>query len=219
MRIERPLLWLWLLALIAIVVVFAGIRLATDVPHIVRGTLPADALFEHRYVRDPWLAYAHIVPGLVYLLAAPLQLWRAFRGSHIRLHRRLGRVALAAGALSGVAAIVFGVWQPYGGAVEAAATAVFGAYFLIALGLAYRAIRRRDAAAHRRWAIRGFALGLAVGTIRIWIGLFEGLGVMSFRDAFGVAFWLAFALHAIAAELYVRWRPWVGGRPPRTPSG
>jgi hypothetical protein len=44
-----------------------------------------------------------------------------------------------------------------------------------------------------------------VGTIRLWIGLFEALGLLSFRDAFGVAFWISFLLHAAAAELYVRW--------------
>jgi hypothetical protein len=60
---------------------------------------------------------------------------------------------------------------------------------------------------HRRWMILAFAVGMAVGTIRLWIGLFEATGLLSFRDAFGVAFWLSFVLHAAAAELWLRWRP------------
>lgn len=55
--------------------------------------------------------------------------------------------------------------------------------------------------------IRAFALGLAVGTIRIWVGLFQGFGLLGFRASFGVAFWLGFAMHAMTAELWLRWRP------------
>jgi uncharacterized membrane protein len=210
-RLLSKLIWVSLSVLVAIVVVFASIRVTIDLPNILSGTIPNESLFEYRYARYPWLAYTHIFPGLLYLLAAPLQLSRTFRNRHLGLHRQLGRLAIAAGAVSGTSAIVFGVWQPFGGLLEASATVVFGAYFIAALGVAYRAIRRRDVAAHRRWAIRAFAVGLAVGTIRIWIGLFEGFGIMSFREAFGVAFWLSFAMHAIAAEFYVRWRPRASG--------
>lgn len=66
--------------------------------------------------------------------------------------------------------------------------------------------------------IRAFAIGLAVGTIRLWIGLFEAFGLLSFRDAFGVAFWISFVMHATAAELYVRWRPTASGGPRRAPA-
>jgi hypothetical protein len=59
--------------------------------------------------------------------------------------------------------------------------------------------------------IRAFAVGVAVGTIRIWIGLFEAFGLLDLREAFGVAFWISFAMHAAAAELYLRWRPSAAG--------
>jgi len=51
------------------------------------------------------------------------------------------------------------------------------------------------------------ALGLAVGTIRIWVGLFQALGLLSFDDAFEPAFWISFLMHATAAEAWLRWRP------------
>ena len=203
----------------AIVIVFAGIRLATDVPNIASGTVPDESEFEHRYTAFAWLAYAHILPGIVYLLLAPIQLWRGFRNRHLRWHRRIGRVALAAGLLSGLFAIVFGWFLSFGGILEATAAVVFGVYFLLALGTAYRAIRRRDVRTHRRWMVRAFAVGVAVGTIRLWIGLFQALGLLNFEDAFGVAFWLSFAMHAIAAEIYLRWRPSSGGAPVRPTRG
>ena len=52
--------------------------------------------------------------------------------------------------------------------------------------------------------IRAFAVGIAVGTIRIWVGLFLGLGLLDFEDAFAPAFWISFSLHAAAAELWLR---------------
>lgn len=206
-----------LAVLVVIVLTFFGIRLVVDVPHLVDGTVPGPDAFEHRYVLHPVLAYVHIVPGVVYLVLAPLQLWRRFRNRHLALHRLIGRVILPVGVLSGVMAIVVGLGFPYGGPVEAAASVVFGVYFLIALTLAYAAVRRRDIAVHRRWMIRAFAVALGVGTIRIWVGLFQLSGLLAIQDNagttwFGVAFWLAFLMHAAAAELYLRARPAVVNR-------
>jgi hypothetical protein len=68
-------------------------------------------------------------------------------------------------------------------------------------------IRAGDTVSHRRWMIRAFAIGLGVGTIRIWIGLFQGFGLLDEVTSFGVAFWVAFTMHLIAAELWLRRRP------------
>ena len=46
--------------LICIVVAFLGIRITTDVPHIVAGTTPADD-FAERYVAHPWIGYGHVL--------------------------------------------------------------------------------------------------------------------------------------------------------------
>ena len=208
---RRRTAWGLVFVLLLIVLVFAAIRLAVDVPNVMSGTIPDPSAFEHRYARYPWLAYAHILPGVGYLLLAPIQLWRGFRNRHLRWHRRIGRMTLALGLTSGVFAILFGFFQSFGGVLEATAAVTFGLWFIACLVHAYRSIRRRDVHTHRRWMIRAFAVGLAVGTIRIWIGLFEATGVLTFRDAFGVAFWISFVMHAAAAELWLRWRPGASG--------
>ena len=192
--------------LLTIVLVFAVIRLLVDVPNITSGTLPEPDSFEYRYARYPWLAYLHIAPGVLYLLLAPLQLARGFRRRHIRLHRRAGRIAIVAGLIAGLAGGLFGLLFPFEGALESAASVVFGTWFVAALIAAYRAIRANDIARHRRWMIRAFAIGVAVATIRLWIAAFEGSGLLTFRGSFGVAFWLAFLMHALAAELWLRVR-------------
>ncbi len=203
-RVGRRTAWgaIWLL--IAVVMVFAAIRLTQDVPAILSGELPAAGTFERRYAEHPVRAYAHILPGVAYLLIAPLQVSRRFRTRDLPRHRRLGRVALTAGLITGVFGVVVGLSFPYGGAVEGAASLVFGTWFVAALTLAFRAIRRGDESAHRRWMIRAFAIGLGVGTIRLVVGAAEFIG-LGFRQAFGPAFWIAFSLHAVAGELWL-WR-------------
>lgn len=204
---HRNIAWAAVLLLILSVLAFAVIRVLVDAPNIATGTIPDPGSFEHRYATYPWLAYAHIAPGVVYLLIAPLQLSYRVRSRQWTWHRRLGRVAIAAGILSGVLGMVFGVFLSFGGPIQASAAVVFGTYLVTALALAYRFIRRGDVHRHRRWMIRAFAIGLAVGSIRLWVGFFAALDLLPLRDAFGPAFWLGFLTHAVAAELWLRWRP------------
>jgi uncharacterized membrane protein len=192
-----------IVVLIAIVFASTVLRLLVDVPHLLNGTFP-DEEYDRRYVRHPWLAYVHIVSGSVYLLGAPVQLAYRVRRRHYTFHRRLGRVLLAAGLLTAVFAIALGYVMPFGGTGEAIATYVFGSWFLACLLLGFRAIRRGDVVDHRRWMIRAFAVGVGIGTIRIWLGLFQATGLFEFQDGFDVAFWLAFPTHAAVAELWIR---------------
>lgn len=189
--------------IIAIVVASFVNRLLVDIPHLTAGTVPADDL-ERRYVTHPWLVYLHITPGVLYLLLAILQLTYRFRSRHYVTHRRLGRIAAGAAMLSGVLALVFGGLFSFGGPSEGSASVVFSGWLLVAVVLAVRAIRRGDIVQHRRWMIRAFAVGAGVGTVRIWIVLIQGLGLLDFRSAMGPAFWIGFTLHALAAELWLR---------------
>jgi uncharacterized membrane protein len=184
-------LWSTLIVLIMVALVAVGIRISIDGPNVVAGTVPPEDSYDRRYALHPVLAYVHILPGVVYLVGAPFQLWRRFRARHIALHRLMGRVVLPAGVIAGVFAIVFGTLFPFGGLFEASATVVFGVYFVMALVIALIAIRGRDVTRHRRWMIRAFAIGLAIATIRIWIGVFQGFNLLSFEDSFGPAFWLS----------------------------
>ncbi|WP_309104136.1 DUF2306 domain-containing protein [Microbacterium sp.] len=199
--------WLVIGTLIAITLVFAGIRVATDLPMILSGQPPESDDFEARYVAASWLAYLHIIPGVIYLVGAPIQLHRGFRQRHLSIHRALGRVLLLCGLISGVFALAFGIPFSFGGAFQSLATAVFGSWFLVCLVRAYTAIRRRDVQQHRRWMIRAFAVGLGVGTIRLWVGLFVAVDAMPLSDSFAVAFWLALGMHVIAGEVWLRWAP------------
>ncbi|HEY1012967.1 MAG TPA: DUF2306 domain-containing protein, partial [Herpetosiphonaceae bacterium] len=166
------------------------------------------AALDDLFARYPALTLIHIIPGLLFMGLWPLQFNRRLRAGGRSWHRRAGWVAVASGLIVGVTAIVMSVAMPaIGGPVQAAATLVFGAGFLAALGKAVWHIRRREIARHREWMIRAFSYGLAVATIRPIIGFFfatSPLSGLAPADFFGPAFWLGFALHAAAAEWWIR---------------
>jgi uncharacterized membrane protein len=187
-----------------LIVIFSVVkRFLIDMPNLAAGTLPEDE-FDHRYVEQPWLAYLHLTPGVLYLLGAPLQLAYRFRSRHYTFHRRLGRVLAGAAMISGVFALIFGGLFSYGGLPEASAAVVFGLWFLTCLVLAVRAIRRDDIVQHRRWMIRAFAIGIGIATTRIWLALFQVTGPLDFASSLGPAFWISFSLHALVAEFWLR---------------
>lgn len=211
-RAIRAVGWAGAWFLIVTVVVFIVIRVVNDLPHLIAGTLPAQGEFDRRYAENPVLAYLHILPGAVFLLGAPFQISHRFRSANYDRHRRVGRVVLTAGLVSGAMAVVVGVVMPFGGLAETSASTVFGIYFVTALVLAYRAIRSRRIADHRRWMIRAFALGVGVGLIRVVIGVGEALGI-GIADSFGAAFWIAFVVMAAVAEIWLWLRPDLEGVP------
>ena len=206
-RRNVPVAWGIIFFLIAVVLVFATIRLINDSENLIAGTIPAEGEFDRRYAEHPVLAYAHILPGVVYLVLAPFQISRRFRNRHLGLHRKMGRILIPTGIVAGVFGIIFGILYSFGGLAEASASVVFGSWFVFCLAYAYQHIRTGDTVGHRRWMIRAFAIGLGVGTIRIWVGLFEATGLLEFNDAFGAAFWIAWTMHVMAAEIWLRWRP------------
>lgn len=166
-----------------------------------------DAGFNHYAV----LTLVHILPGLLFLLLAPFQFITNFRSYHMKAHRIIGRIFLICGFIVGTTALVMSFAMPaIGGVTQAAATVLFGTFFLFALGKAYIHIRRRKIALHREWMIRAYAIGLAVTTIRPIVGIFFAtarLSGLTPHDFFGTAFWIGFTIHLIVAESWIRTHP------------
>ncbi len=200
----------FLLALVALSVV---IRLVGDIPHLRDGTIPSEE-FDRRYVAHPWIGYLHLGAGVVFLLGAPLQLSRRFRTRHYPVHRRMGRILLTCALVSAVFALVFGIRFAWGGATETTATVVFGSWFITCLVLAFRAIKSDNVPQHRRWMIRAFAVAVGIGTIRVWLVIFEAIGTPTVSPdptMFGVAFWLGFSMHVAFGEWWLRRTPALNG--------
>jgi uncharacterized membrane protein len=159
------------------------------------------------FARYPVLTLIHIVPGLLFMLLGPLQFSSSIRARHLRWHRWSGRVFVACGFVIGISALVMSFAMPaIGGVNQAAATTLFGCYFLVALSRAFWLIRRREVVLHREWMIRAFSIGLAVATIRPIMGIFFATSRFSGltpREFFGIAFWIGFVLHLMAGEAWI----------------
>ena len=160
-----------------------------------------------KYLRHPILTMIHIVPGLLFMILGPFQFSQSIRARHLQWHRWNGRIFMTIGFIIGVSALLMSfTMQSIGGVNQAAATILFGFFFLFALSKAFWHIRRRQVTLHRQWMIRAFAIGLAVATIRPIVGIFfatsrfSGLTPVQF---FGTAFWIGFVLHLIAAEAWI----------------
>lgn len=198
-----PLLVL-LLAVGAVTVVFGVFRVGDITASLAAGTRPVE-VFDARYVAHPVTSFMHIGLGTLFMLIGPFQFVPEIRRRWLGLHRWLGRVFVISGLLVGGSALYMAFFFPaYGGLVTQAANVFFGGYFLLALLLAFYAIRRKKVRAHRAWMIRAYALGLGVSTIRLYILLLQLAFGYSFEEVFGVSFWLGLSTHALIAELIVQ---------------
>ena len=202
------LLWLatFVLVLIGVAIVTRRVLILSGLaaPSPLSGSAPLDDAFA-RYAS---LTMLHIAPGLVFIVLGPLQFVTTLRTRRPWVHRRIGRVVLASGVVTGVSALAMTTQMAIGGATERAATTLFGILFLIALVRAFVCIRRRQVALHREWMIRAFSLGLAVATIRPIVGAFfatRSVTHLTPAEFFGIAFWLGFTIHLIAAETWINY--------------
>lgn len=199
--------------LLALITVAPGVFRLADVTAGGAGNADID---DRRYYAHPISTWLHILPGMVFMLLGLVQFSRRIRAKWIGLHRLSGRIFIVTGAAAALFSFVIVVQFPViGGWTTGVATYTFGLLMLYALIKAYRHIRRREIALHREWMIRAFAIGLGVSTIRVAIGVLLISTDKSFRDVFGMSFWIGFTLNLIIAELWIR-----GTRPDgRSPAG
>jgi uncharacterized membrane protein len=156
------------------------------------------------------LTLAHVLPAMLFMVLGPLQFVRGLRAKHPALHRWSGRIFLAASVVVGITGLTMAYGKTVGGLDEKAAIALFGTFFLIALAKALWHALRREFAQHREWMIRGYAIGLAVATIRPIVVIFFATAIARGhvpepKEFFGTAFWIGFTLQTIAAEIWINY--------------
>lgn len=206
MKMKKSLKWLTrgmavVVTLWTIIGIFLVIQSMLTLTHVLEPT----GAFGTEVAPRPILTLIHIVPGLLFMLLGPLQFVPQIRTRYLQFHCWSGRVFLIASAVIGVSALFIAFSMTIGGANETAATTLFAILFLLALGKAFYHIRRREIAQHREWMIRGFAIGLAVVTVRPIVGMFFGFSALSPQELFGIAFWLGFTIHLILAEVWINY--------------
>jgi len=203
--------WMWgitiFLVLIGIAIVYRRIAFIATLNAPAPMTKSNSPVPDAGFAAHPLLTLIHIIPGLLFMLLAPLQFVKRLRQGYPKVHRFIGYIVLTSGLIIGSTALVMGFIMAIGGIIETLAVTVFGIAFLFSLAKAYLHIIRREISLHREWMIRVLAIGLAVSTTRPIMGIFfatsrlTGLTVYQF---FGIAFWIAFILHVTVAEIWIR---------------
>lgn len=154
---RKPAVWLLVVA-----IVFAGVL---TYPYL--GLDIADSRIEVRGALQYTVLVTHIFTATVALVLGPLQFLPKVRARR-RLHRILGRTYLLAGVLpSALATIPVALWS--GRLLTQVGLITAAVLWLVTGGLAYRAARRRDFAAHRAWMLRNYALTFLAVTSRVLV--------------------------------------------------
>lgn len=164
--------------------------------------------------------YLHVVFGGTALLLSPLQFAARLRRRRPRLHRATGRVILGSIAVAGTAGFVLS-WYNLAGPIGTAGFGTLAVLWVTFAAGALRAARRRDIAAHRRWAVRAFALTYAAVTLRLWLLLLIPLQTSllgtdadaAWDTAYAAVPFLCWVPNLLVAERYLRSRPPAPQRP------
>ena len=155
------------------------------------------------YAANPVRIVLHVAFSAVALLVGPLQFFPGLR-RRVRLHRALGYIYFT-GVLGGGAAGLATAFIAYGGLVGRAGFAMLALAWLWTGLAALVAIKRRDFAAHERWAVRSFALCFAAVTLRLWLPLAMVSG-LRFEDFYPAVAWLCWVPNLLLVE-WVLLRP------------
>jgi uncharacterized membrane protein len=150
--------------------------------------------------------YAHIFASALALVLGPLQFWPRLRTSKPVLHRLFGRVYLGVGVLVGGLAGLFLAFHAFGGVPARLGFLCLAVAWLYTGFRAYKAIRARELAAHRRWMVRNFALTFAAVTLRLWLPASIAASIPG-ELAYQVIAWLCWVPNLVVAELLFNQTP------------
>lgn len=196
-RTARVCCWV-LLALLATAIGLVSLRYLTANPAVAPRELRANM-----NARLPWFV-AHSVTGAVALLIVPWQLLPALRRPGMRLHRRLGRIYVAAVCVSATTAlpVAFGT---FAGPIAAAGFSALALCWLGTTAVGWRRMREGDVEGHRRWMTRSVALTCAALTLRLYLPLPVALG-LSYVAGYRVIAWACWVPNLLLVEYLLRQR-------------
>ena len=161
------------------------------------------------FLRHPIIVALHVVLGGVYLLLVPLQFVAGIRARRVGYHRGAGRVLVGVASIVGATALFMALVIPFSGRPEQIIVGFFAGFFLVALAKSVRHVRAGRVRLHREWMIRSVSVALSISTMRlIFIPSLILVGSPTdeqVRTLSIVSFTIALAMHALGAELWIRW--------------
>jgi uncharacterized membrane protein len=193
-RVTRICCWL-LLALAATAIGLVSLRYLSANPAVA----PRD-LRLNMTERLPWFV-AHTVAGAIALLVLPWQLLPALRRRGVRLHRWLGRIYVAAVAVSGTSALPIAIGS-FAGPIAASGFAMLAVCWLGTTWIGWRMMRAGNVDGHRRWMVRSAALTCAAITLRLYLPLPPALG-FTFAEGYRMIAWACWLPNLLLVEYFL----------------
>lgn len=194
-----PLGWV----LVALPVFFLVLPAMGRLASIVEGKPPGDA-GDVAFAEHPAVGLSHVVLGITMAVLVPVQLSRRVRERYPRVHRVGGWVfVLAAAVTVGSGLFMNVVFPPIGGLWKMVAIDLTSLGFIVSLGLALRAIARRDVASHRAYMLRALAFGLAGGTAAVVLFPYYLVVGQPGDTAVALGRWLSVLVDVAIVELVV----------------
>ncbi len=147
----------------------------------------------------PVVIYTHIFLSFFALTLGPFQFSSNIRAKYLRFHRVSGRLYLGVGVLFGGLAGLFMAQHAFGGIVSQVGFSCMALVWLFTGMKAFQAIRINDVERHRSWMIRNYAVTFSAVTLRLYLGMFSGLG-MEFESVYPFLAWISWMPNLIVAE-------------------
>lgn len=174
-----------------------------QVVQIPLGALPDDS---QRLGGVPVWHFMHVLGGATFGILGPIQFGRVLMHKYGRLHRVMGRVFVAAGAMISLSSLSL-LWHfpdTYSVAVNSGRL-LFGIALGVALAMAILAIRKRDFTSHRNWMIRAYAIGMgATAVTMVFFPIYAITGAPPIGPASDIIFLGSWTACVVFAELLVR---------------
>jgi uncharacterized membrane protein len=209
----RTAFWWVLLSALAIAVLAPLPYALNSLTELTAGGQEVPANYVDRPAAVQLAFYLHVGFGGLALLLSPFQFATRLRTRAPHVHRATGRVVVASIAVAGAAGLVLAP-HSLAGPVGTVGFGLLALLWPLFAATAYRAIRRGDVTAHRRWMIRTFALTYAAVTLRLWLGLLITIqagpaGVdpeVAFHRAYLLVPFLSWVPNLLVAERYLATR-------------
>ena len=185
-----------------------GLLLLGALIFVAGSALPYFAYTEERFgpywFERGWLM-AHIMGGMVAVLAGPVQLWLGLSDRRMGLHRVLGITYVCGVAVGAVGAFYLATHTPFGW-VYGAGLAGLAATWIVTTGLAYAAIRRSLYEQHKEWMIRSYVVTFAFVTFRALQPLVAKTGVGTQLEQIAFLSWVCWTIPLMVTEAVIQGR-------------
>ena len=158
------------------------------------------------YQQVPTATLLHVVPSLLLMILLGLQVIPQIRKRYPGVHRIVGRILVCVSLVMTLSGLYIAFVMPFGGIAETVVTVIISATFFSFIYLGYRAIKRKDIAAHKKWMMRVTAAALTPITMRLMFAPTIALFDISAREAFAPLLLIALILNVLIMNIYLHKR-------------